>query len=575
MKSTILSLKYAISRIAFCLLIGTTTAIAQPCNFSLNVSADTLLCEPAPVALEASLNGSIAALPVNPTYLWSPPTGLNNPNINNPIAQPTVTTTYSVNISGLDRFNLIQNGDFESGNTNFTTAYNLGTGGTFGLLSTEGTYAITTSPSLAHNNFASCNDHSNPGVNMMVINGSINPNTNIWCQTMTVTPNTDYVFSMWGISAVTGSPGVLQILFNNSPALTTFNLPPVTCSWENYTTTWNSGINTTLTICIVGTNLSGSGNDFAIDDLSLRTVCTATASTTITVSSVAQTVADTFICLGDSIQINGITRTQAGTYQDTLATVDGCDSVIITTLDVRQPALPNLGADTTLCGADAFVIASNIGDVTYNWSTGSTDSTITVTDAGNYSLTVTDADGCQNENAIQINYNPYPVVELGNDTTLCPIDQRVLNASQDQGATYLWQDGSTSSTIVVSDPGGTYSVEVSIQNCSASDAITIDYQVCDCNIGVPNAFTPDGNSTNDLFRILPQDGCIINAFSMKIFNRWGELVFQTQDHTNGWDGTLDGNLQPQDAYIYVIDYELYALFNEPPVQRTGTFLLVR
>jgi hypothetical protein len=94
--------------------------------------------------------------------------------------------------------NLVVNGDFEAGNSGFTSAYIYGTGGAWGLLSSPGQYAIATSPNLTHTNFSNCPDHTPTGVgNMLVANGSSTPNTAVWCQTVNVSPNTDFIFSAW------------------------------------------------------------------------------------------------------------------------------------------------------------------------------------------------------------------------------------------------------------------------------------------------------------------------------------------------------------------------------------------
>ncbi len=557
------------------LTLNVVAAMGQTCNYTVAASPDTMLCQPGTVQLQTLISGS---LPSVATYLWSPATGLSNVNIPNPTATVSSTANYTVQVNALDNVNIITNGDFESGATGFTTAYAVGTGGTYGLLSTDGTYAISTNPNLTHVNFASCNDHTPaPGANMMVVNGSQAANTNIWCQTVSVTPNTTYVFGMWGITAVSTNPANLRVRFNNVAANNTFLFPTTTCSWQPYTTSWFSGSSTSLTICISNIQLAGSGNDFAIDDITLFEICQKSANVTVAISSIPVTTVDTFICKGDSLLLSGNMQTTSGTYYDTLATTTGCDSIIATQLDVRQPPKPQLGMDTTLCGSDEFILtAPSDTTLTFLWNDNSTDSLLAITSANTYTLQVMDGDSCVNSDTISILYNPYPVVNLGNDTTLCLGDERVLRATQSQGTpSYIWHDGSTSSTYVVQEPGGVYAVEVTLDNCSATDEIEIDYDVCSCNVGVPNAITPNNDGRNDIFHPLYEMGCIFNSYNMKVFNRWGKLVFQSSDINNGWDGTINGKLQPQESYLYVIEYTLDAKFNEPPVRKSGTFLLIR
>jgi gliding motility-associated-like protein len=74
---------------------------------------------------------------------------------------------------------------------------------------------------------------------------------------------------------------------------------------------------------------------------------------------------------------------------------------------------------------------------------------------------------------------------------------------------------------------------------------------CDCNIYVPNAFTPDNNTINDKF--LPVTDCIFSSYNLSIYNRWGVQVFSTDDITQGWDGKLKGKYCTQDVYYYTIN----------------------
>jgi gliding motility-associated-like protein len=515
------------------------------------------------------------ALPPTATYQWTPTTGLNDPTSANPIATVNNTTTYTVAVSAVDTVNLVNNGDFESGNTGFTTSYGPGTGGAWGLLSSAGTYAISSNPNLTHTNYAACNDHTIGGVNMLVANGATSFNTNIWCQTIPVNPNTTYTFGMWATAVVTGFPPILRASFNNVAA-SSMAVSATTCNWQFYTATWSSGTATSVNICITNLQILNSGNDFAIDDITFFETCQKTAGVTIEVASDNVTSIDTSICNGENILAGGAIQTEAGTYYDTLTAASGCDSIIATQLAIQQPDKPQLGADTTLCGNEDFtILSSNSTNVSFLWNDNSSDSALTVNQAGTYILQVTDGLGCMNADTIQVNYNPYPIVNLGNDTTLCLGDERVLRATQDQIATYLWQDGATSSTYVVQEPGGTYSVNVTMENCSVSDEIFIDYAPCSCNVGIPNAITPNNDGRNDIFHPLYEMGCSFTNYNMKIFNRWGKLVFQSSDIDTGWDGTLNGSPLPQDSYLYVVEYTLDPTFNEPPVQTKGTFLLIR
>jgi gliding motility-associated-like protein len=90
--------------------------------------------------------------------------------------------------------------------------------------------------------------------------------------------------------------------------------------------------------------------------------------------------------------------------------------------------------------------------------------------------------------------------------------------------------------------------------------------------GIPNAFTPNGDGKNDVFRIKGVQVENITKFNFQIFNRWGQLVFSTTDILKGWDGTYIGKNCPADVYSWVIYYEDS---KKTKVSNKGTITLVR
>ena len=115
----------------------------------------------------------------------------------------------------------------------------------------------------------------------------------------------------------------------------------------------------------------------------------------------------------------------------------------------------------------------------------------------------------------------------------------------------------------------TYQLTVAADNgCTASDKITITIYH---PLKMPNAFTPNGDGLNDLFRIPPVTSQQINFFS--VYNRWGERLFRTTDSGVGWDGTFNGQLQAAGTYVWEIQYQ-DALSKKIELAR-GTVELVR
>ena len=247
------------------------------CDITVNAGPDRTICNPGqPVNLSANVSGNLLSVQ------WSPASGLSNPNILNPVATVSSTTTYTVTVNAASPQNLMSNWDFSQGFTGFSSNYIPGNGGPWGLLSNEGTYAVSTNPALTHTNFASFGDISGDG-NMLVINGAGVANQTVLCQTVSVTPNTNYAFSTFVASAISNSPARLQFSVNGQLIGSIFNAAPTPGQWNQFYATWNSGGSNTATICIVNQNTALSGNDFCLDGLFFSELCQAIDDVTITV----------------------------------------------------------------------------------------------------------------------------------------------------------------------------------------------------------------------------------------------------------------------------------------------------
>ena len=148
---------------------------------------------------------------------------------------------------------------------------------------------------------------------------------------------------------------------------------------------------------------------------------------------------------------------------------------------------------------------------------------------------------------------PYPNLNLGADTSLCFGDIISFDVSGITGE-YVWQDNSNNPNYEVMT-SGEYSVSIENSCGVFSDNINIQFNDC-CIIYVPNVFTPNFDGINDKFRALPAaDNCEnITFYSMKIFNRWGDFVFESNDINNEWDGTFRGENASIGVYVYIIEY---------------------
>lgn len=242
------------------------TAQTTQCGITVNAGPDQVFCTPGQML---TLNGAVTGDFLSAA--WSPATGIANANSLNTTLTANAAGNYTLTARTVSGPNLVVNGDFSQGNTGFTTQYTLGSSGQFGPLTNTGTYGITTVANLLHSQFAPCSDHTGGG-QMLVVNGATTPR-NMWCQTVTVQANTDYAFSAWFAVVATQNPSLMRFTINGNTIGNNFTLPNVTCEWTRFFRVWNSGATTSAQICIANVSTSAAGNDFCLDDISLRTVC--------------------------------------------------------------------------------------------------------------------------------------------------------------------------------------------------------------------------------------------------------------------------------------------------------------
>lgn len=142
-----------------------------------------------------------------------------------------------------------------------------------------------------------------------------------------------------------------------------------------------------------------------------------------------------------------------------------------------------------------------------------------------------------------------PIVELGNDTSVCEGQEQLLDATT-INATYLWQDQSTEATYLAIN-SGQYYVDVTQNSCTSRGSILLDG--CDPKLEMPNVFTPNGDGANDIFLPLVYED--IREATISIYNRWGLLMIEDRKLNNGWDGNVDERKCSEGTYYYIILYK--------------------
>ncbi len=308
---------------------------------------------------------------------------------------------------------------------------------------------------------------------------------------------------------------------------------------------------------------------------------------------------DTLVCLGDTVdlydisaggvvnewQIDGVPANpdihimyvpMVGLHHITLISgaVSGCVDTAEVLIRAIAPSTFDLGSDTVYCDTFSRVVSTGISGTV--WSTGDVAAQITVHQPGLYIATTTDICGVHRD-SLSIQSRAISDLHLSADSgSICSNipDSIRLTATIDslsgRPVTLVWSTGSTihsaySAGIWV-HTAGTYQVSAQDGQCSASASVTVAAVLCDTScpscpdttctgcpdttcisrLALPDAFSPNGDSRNDTFYI--PHLCPIYGYTIRIYNRWGQLVYESKDINTGWDGTYKGKPQPADSY---------------------------
>jgi gliding motility-associated-like protein len=298
-----------------------------------------------------------------------------------------------------------------------------------------------------------------------------------------------------------------------------------------------------------------------------------------TTSTVNQT-----ICDGNSYD----GYTVSGTYIDTLITVEGCDSIRTLNLTVKPRSFFSitqticqgnsfLGYTTSGIYNDTFVAANGCDSIrtvdltvlprsvtTLRQTICQGESFLGYTTAGTHIDTLVAANGCDSIRVLILGVDTDPFPDLGPNKILCIGDTLLLDPGK--YTTYLWQDGSTNNQYIVNKAG---SYNVTVGNACGSNSDDVLINSFDCVIVFPNAITPNNDGRNDYFKIL--NAFNLKDYSLTVYNRWGQLVFSTNDFRAGWNGELKGYPQDSGMYVYFCKYKK----DNQPVSAKGSFMLIR
>ncbi len=283
--------------------------------------------------------------------------------------------------------------------------------------------------------------------------------------------------------AISGSPSFCQ---GGNTVLTATG--GISYEWANGTNDNTITVTTPGTYVVTGSNADGCSNTASIE-VAMR-------------PSYINMPVSAAICQGSTYNAMGTNYSTAGTYHVEGTTVAGCDSIIDLTLTVNPLPTPSITGNTSICQGSSTTLAA-LGGTSFLWNNGSTSQAISVSNAGVYSVTVTDANGCSNSTTATVSVNPLPTVTIAGNTAICAGNSTTLTAS---GAdSYQWSNGATGASITVTN-GGTYTVTgTSANGCQNIAAATVTVNPTYNGVPVSQAIC-EGSSYNFFGTMLNEAG---------------------------------------------------------------------
>jgi gliding motility-associated-like protein len=277
---------------------------------------------------------------------------------------------------------------------------------------------------------------------------------------------------------------------------------------------------------------------------------------------------------------------KAGTYYVTAQNFAGCEN----SDTIKVSELPKLRMAATLtnpksCTLSDGAIAVRLltpGTYYYRWTGPSgnifvdTTSRQTALAPGTYKIQVTDSIyACKVDTSFLLPPPPPPVFSLTDLVALCEGDQgkAQLTASGVAGLKYLWLSPRTDTTksILVDTPGN-YQVKVTDpQGCTAVGLARV-VNLCEPRLSVPDAFTPNSDGVNDDLKVFTS---YVTDYEFRIYNRWGEVIFESNNPEQKWDGTYHGSTYPSMLYPYIVSFKSESFPDRPRVVKRGTVMLIR
>lgn len=520
---------------------------------AVTASNDNSICS----GQSAQLNASGAI-----TYSWSPAAGLSSTTIANPVATPAVTTQYVVTGTDINGCT-----DMDTVTITVTSGLNITITASSDSICTGGNVTLTAS---GGNTYSWTGGVTN-GVpfsplttNTYTVTGSANGCSGTANYTITVVPIPNL-----NVSPIQPVICAGDTVFFNATGAQFYTWSPATFLSNPFIANplCTATANTTYTI----TGSNGAG-------------CYTQALVNVTVNPTANIVASVSknpICAGEPVTLsangavtyvwtNGVTNgvsfspNVSNTYTVTGTDANGCENTATVSLTVNTaPVITAIPTEPVLCEGDSVWLSAT-GAISYLWSPGATLSTPTLDSTQSfasgditYTVTGTDANGCKGTQFVNLDVINNISLELSKSGDIYCNAMPIQLAAKGGHNNYSWSPAQLLSNATIANPVAnitkttTFYVRSRLGNCLGKDSITVFYyDNTESGVFMPNAFSPNGDGLNDCYKPVSQGN--YDQFEFKIFNRWGQSVFESTNANICWDGNLGPEPAPVGTYFYYL-----------------------
>ncbi len=276
---------------------------------------------------------------------------------------------------------------------------------------------------------------------------------------------------------------------------------------------------------------------------------------------------------GDSAITINFKKTFTGYIHAALTDCVVKDSFLVTAVVPKMLPLINR-KDSLLCPGKTLVLAANNGYTNYQWQGNTAGQQFTVNAVGVYTVTALDSCGITKTDSIRVTLSDTSLTVPASQT-ICLYDTAFITLPADVN-NIGWQptaNAALNNKTLLFYPQQTtlYTITAErLPNCGILKTTTVVIKTCPQTVFIPNAFTPNKNGVNDIFK--PSISQPLAFYSLEIFNRYGQTIFKTNNQNTGWDGTFKGSNQPMGGYIYQCSYRFSGAVQK---MVKGYFILVR